>query len=328
MHSSMTALPMHCSLFLVFAAFAFGLTTRQGLAADAPSPEQLAFYEKEVRPLLEQHCFKCHGPGKAKGGLTLAGREALLKGGESGPAVDLEKPEESLLLQAVNFQGFEMPPAGKLPAEQIATLTKWVKLGVPMPAGIAAPVAAHKPPPVVNEETKNHWSFRPVKRPDVPAVKNAAWVVNPIDTFVLAQLETAGLEPNPPASPQQLVRRMHYDLLGLPPSPDRVAAFANDPSPAAYRALIDDLLESPHHGEHYARYWLDLVRYAETNSFERDNPKPFVWRYRDYVIDFFNSDKGYDQFVREQLAGDELDAVTKESIIATGYYRLGLWDDE
>lgn len=314
------------------AVLAAGLTFCAWLAAaaedPAPSPEHLEFYRAEVLPILEQHCLKCHGTGKVKGGLTLASRAAILQGGDSGPGVDLQKPDASLLLQAVNYQGFEMPPSGKLPAAQIAILTKWVKLGLPMPAGAAPPVVTHKSSPGVTDETKNHWSFRRVQRPTPPDVRNTSWVANPIDAFVLARLEAAGLEPNPPAPPPQLVRRVHYDLVGLPPEIAEVEAYVRDPSPAAYQALIDRLLDSPHHGEHYARYWLDLVRYAESNSFERDNPKPFVWRYRDYVIDFFNSRRGYDQFIREQLAGDELDEVTPETIIATGYYRLGLWDDE
>jgi mono/diheme cytochrome c family protein len=300
-----------------------------GYAADAtPAAEHLAFYESEVLPILTRHCYKCHGPGKAKGGLTLASRAAILKGGDSGPAVDLKTPSDSGLLQAVNYQGFEMPPAGKLPASQIATLTKWVELGLPMPAGDAPPVSEPAGAPRITDETKQHWSFRPVQRPEVPVVKNAAWVANPIDAFVLSKLEAAGLQPNPPAAPERLYRRVHYDLLGLPPSLEDVQRYAGHPSETAYRTLIQSLLDSPHHGEHYARYWLDLVRYAESNSFERDNPKPFVWRYRDYVIRFFNSGRPYDQFIREQLAGDELDDVTPETLIATGYYRLGLWDDE
>jgi hypothetical protein len=251
-----------------------------------------------------------------------------LRGGETGPAVDLAKPGASLLLQAVRYEGLEMPPSGKLPAAQVATLTKWVERGAPMPAGTGAPAPKAHAVPQVNEETKRHWSFRPVQRPAVPAVKQADWVANPIDAFILAKLEANGLTPNPAAPPRALLRRLHYDLLGLPPTPELVERFAANPTPVAYRALCDEWLGSVPHGEHYARYWLDLVRYAETNSFERDNPKPFVWRYRDYVIRAFAENKPYDRFIREQLAGDELDEVTPESIIATGYYRLGLWDDE
>lgn len=292
------------------------------------SAEQMDFYKKEVLPILEEHCYKCHGPGKSKGGLTLAGRVAILHGGDSGPAVDLKNNAESPLLQAINYQSSEMPPSGKLPAEKIATLTKWVELGLPMPAGEAPKAAAHHGPPQVTDETKNFWSFRKVVRPAVPTAKTPQWVVNPIDAFVLAKLEEHQLAPNPPADPQHLLRRVHYDLVGLPPTAEQAEAFEKAPTAAAYGAIVEDLLKSPQHGEHYARYWLDLVRYAESNSFERDNAKPFVWRYRDYVIQSFNSNKRYDQFVREQLAGDELDTVTPDSLIATGFYRLGLWDDE
>ncbi|HLK58952.1 MAG TPA: DUF1549 and DUF1553 domain-containing protein [Chthonomonadaceae bacterium] len=183
-------------------------------------------------------------------------------------------------------------------------------------------------PPQVNAETMNFWSFRPVKRPNIPAVKNTAWVKSPIDAFVLAKLEANGLQPAPPASRQVLIRRAYYDLIGLPPSPQDVQAFVADTAPNAWEKLIDRLLASPQYGERWGRHWLDLVRYAESNSFERDSPKPYVWRYRDYVIRSLNADKPYDQFIREQLAGDELEAVTPDTLIATGYYRLGQWDDE
>jgi len=314
------------SLIAVFSVV-FGLS---GLvhAAETPAPEGLKFYESEVLPILKQHCYKCHGEGKNKGGLSLAGRQGLLTGGDSGPAISTEKPAESALLDAINFRSFEMPPAGKLPPEQISILTKWVELGAPMPEGDAVPTPPHHAVPQVNDETKNHWSYRPVVRPEVPKVHKAEWVRNPIDAFILAKLEAADLSPNPPALAQPLIRRLHYDLLGLPPSLELAQRFEIDESEATYQAIIRTLLDSPHHGEHYARYWLDIVRYAESNSYERDNPKPFVWRYRDYVIDFFNSDKGYDQFIKEQLAGDELPKRSAQSLIATGYYRLGLWDDE
>lgn len=296
-------------------------------AAPTSSVEGLKYYEEQVQPLLKQHCGKCHLDGKSKGMLSLNGRKAVLLGGETGSAVNLDKPAESLLLQAVNYDGIEMPPSGKLPAESIAILTKWVEMGIPMPEGELAAPTAHGPPPV-NETTKNHWSFRRLVQPPVPPVSDPSWVVNPIDAFVLHQLEAKGLTANPPASTRELYRRVHYDLVGLPPTPEQVAEFEAAPTTEAYQELIESLLESPQHGEHWARYWLDLVRYAETNSYERDNAKPFVWRYRDYVIRAFNDNKPYDQFLKEQLAGDELDQVTPDSLIATGYYRLGLWDDE
>ncbi len=192
----------------------------------------------------------------------------------------------------------------------------------------AKPAARRAGPPPVDDEAKRFWSFQPLARPTPLAVRRTDWVSNPIDTFVLARLEAAGLAPAAPAGKTSLLRRIYFDLIGLPPTPDEVAAFLADSSTNAYEKVVDRLLTSPQYGEHWARHWLDVVRYAESNSFERDGAKPFVWRYRDYVIRSFNDDKPYDRFVREQLAGDELDTVTDETLIATGYYRLGPWDDE
>ncbi|MCH2116609.1 MAG: DUF1549 domain-containing protein, partial [Pirellulales bacterium] len=179
----------------------------------------------------------------------------------------------------------------------------------------------------------SHWAFQPVSSPTPPDVKQQKWVRNPIDRFILSRLESAGLTPAPPADRSALLRRAYYDLTGLPPSPEQVEAHltrvaANDSSGAAYEEMIDHLLNSPQYGERWGRHWLDLVRYAETDSYERDNPKPNAWKYRDYVIRSFNDDKPYDQFIREQLAGDEISERSYETVIATGYYRLGLWDDE
>ena len=299
-------------------------------AAGAFSAEELRFFSEEVQPVLEANCFKCHGTTTIKGELSLATRDAIIKGGESGAVVDLDDPSASLLLEAINYESYEMPPTGKMSPRDIATLTKWVKLGLPMPTEVEIAEEGHHSPEV-NEETKAFWSFQPVQRPKIPAVDDDDGRETPIDAFVLTKLQAAGLTPNPEADPCVLYRRLHYDLLGLPPDPAAVESFTQAYSAdadAAWSAAVDELLDSPHYGEHWAKYWLDLVRYAETNSFERDNPKPFVWRYRDYVIRSLNEDKPYDLFVREQLAGDELDDVTAETLIATGYYRLGLWDDE
>lgn len=293
------------------------------------SAESVTFFQNEVQPILKANCFACHGGDKkVKGGLRLTSREALLKGGNSGPAITLDNPEQSLLLQAVNYGELRMPPKGKLPQAQIATLTRWVKMGAPWPAAATNSTAKRHGPPPVDETAKQFWSFRPVQRPVLPAVRKTEWVRNPIDQFVLAKLEEAGLQPARLADKGELLRRVTYDLTGLPPLPAEVEAFLADRSPDAYERVVERLLASPHYGEHWARHWLDLVRYAESNSFERDAAKPNVWRYRDYVIRAFNEDKPYDQFIREQLAGDELDHVTAESLIATGYYRLGQWDDE
>jgi len=290
-----------------------------------PTAEQLAFFAEKIEPLLKLRCLKCHSGDVPKGSLALTSHDKLLAGGDSGPALDPANPAASLLLSAIRYDGLEMPPTGKLPDTEIDLLTKWIEQGAPMrPIKVAAVHGS----PQVNDETRAHWSFRPLVRPAVPQVQRADWVANPIDAFILAKLEQAGLAPSPPAAPRELYRRLHYDLLGLPPLPGNVEFFAADPTPQAYSKSIERGLESPQYGEHWARYWLDLVRYGESNSYERDNPKPFVWRYRDYVIDSFNADKPFDRFILEQLAGDELEEVTRETTIATGYYRLGLWDDE
>jgi len=178
------------------------------------------------------------------------------------------------------------------------------------------------------DDDEAHWSFQPVRRPAVPQVENAAWVTNPIDAFVLRRIEDEGLTPAPPAGKIELLRRACYDLTGLPPTPAEVDAFVADERPDAFDRVVEKLLASPRYGERWGRHWLDLVRFAETNSFERDSDKPFAWRYRDWVIRAFNEDKPYDRFVLEQIAGDELDEVTDDALIATGYYRLGFWDDE
>ena len=319
-----------CLGSLILIALTPVLPHRGSAFAEGASREedQLQVFRDEVLPILQQNCLKCHSGDEPEGGLKLTSRQAILAGGESGPALNSDDLAASLLIEAINYESFEMPPTGKLPPTSIDILTAWVKQGAPMPAGEIEVDSQDHGPPQVNEQTRNHWSFRPLQRPDVPVPADPQWGGNPIDAFVLARLESAGLSPSPPADRRTLIRRVHYDLLGLPPAPSDVEAFAADDSPHAYERLIETLLKSPRYGEQWARYWLDVVRYAESNSYERDNPKPFVWRYRDYVIDAFNKDKPYDQFIREQLAGDELHNASPETIIATGFYRLGLWDDE
>ena len=314
-------------------AIALLFTNRQAFAAGMDGTK---FFTTEVQPILEANCLKCHGGGeKIKGGLVMTDRDSLLKGGDTGSAVSVEKPKESLLLKAIGYTDadLQMPPKQKLPATEIAVLTKWVEMGSPMttiatsqPARVAT--SAKRIPPQVNAETMKFWSFQPVKRPALPEVARKDWIRTPIDNFVLAKLEANHLEPAPPASKTALLRRAYYDLTGLPPTPEDVERFLKDQSPDAYEKMVDQLLASPRYGERWARHWLDVVRFAETNSFERDGLKPNAWRFRDYVIEAFNKDKPYDQFVKEQIAGDESDHVTADGIIATGYYRLGIWDDE
>lgn len=301
-------------------------------ANSAATPEKLKFYETQVKPILKASCFSCHEGAGASGQLQLSSRTAILKGGSSGPGVLLDKPHESLIIKAVNNDGRNMPPTGKLPQAQIDILTKWVTMGLPMSAetktnGKGAAPVKHGPPPV-NAETMNFWSFRPVKRTAVPAVKAKAWVTNPIDAFILVRLEKSGLAPATTASKTTLLRRATYDLTGLPPTTQEVTAFLADKSSNAWEKVVDRLLASPRYGEQWGRHWLDLARFAETNSYERDSAKPNAWKYRDYVIQALNNDKPYSDFIMEQLAGDEMPGRNAERLIATGYYRLGIWDDE
>ncbi|MGL4419488.1 MAG: PSD1 and planctomycete cytochrome C domain-containing protein [Gemmataceae bacterium] len=320
----------------VFSLFAVILSTPLCAAAEPPfAANDVAFYEAEVQPLLKQHCLKCHGADekKLRGGLKLTNRAAVLRGGDNGPAVKLDKPSESLLLLAVLNQrpdgGEVMPPTGQLPAKEIAILTKWVKLKLPVPTTLLSDgdaIPSEEKPGIVTEASRNYWAYRPVVVPAVPKTKNAA--AHPIDALLLAKLEAKGLSFSPPAEKLALLRRAAYDLTGLPPSLQQVDAFLKDSSPDAFAKVVDELLASPRYGEKWGRHWLDVVRYGETNGYERDDAKPFAWKYRDYVIRSLNEDKPYTQFVREQLAGDELPKPTAETITATGFYRIGIWDDE
>lgn len=293
-----------------------------------PTPEAIRFFETRVRPVLANHCFACHGERAPQGGLSLMSRAGLLTGGKRGAALVPGSPEESLLIRAVRHEEahLQMPPAKQLTRQQVADLTQWVQMGAPWPDSL---FQKHKDAKTQHATRNTHWAFQPLKRVLPPKIQNPiSRIQNPIDAFILAQLQAKGLQPNPPASKQVLIRRVYYDLTGLPPSPEEVQAFIQDKRPDAYERLIDRLLASPHYGEKWGRHWLDLVRFAETNSYERDNPKPNAWRYRDYVIRAFNADKPFDRFIREQLAGDELPDRDNDSLIATGYYRLGIWDDE
>jgi hypothetical protein len=320
-------------LLLAAAILAPGMVSAEDKKVSKFTSEQIGFFEKEVQPVLENRCYKCHGDGKkVKGSLRLNSRANVLKGGVVGPAVSLENRDKSLVLQMISYKDDEhqMPPKGKLPQAEIDLLTRWVKMGIPWTPGAQAPggEAGAKETAAITAEDRAWWAYKPVKRPAVPAVKDGQWIKNPIDAFILSRLEKDGLRPAPPASKETLVRRAYYNLIGLPPTPAEVKAFQADNSPGAWEALIDRLLESRHYGEKWARHWLDLVRFAETHGYERDNNKAHAWRYRDYVIKSFNEDKPYDRFVMEQIAGDELENVDADSISATGFYRLGIWNDE
>jgi hypothetical protein len=297
-----------------------------------PTPEALEFFEKKVRPLLAENCYRCHGPKQQKGKLTLDSRGGLLRGGENGPAIVPGHPDKSLLVQAISYKNpkLRMPPRSRLSAEQIETLTAWIKMGAPWPnsPGVKQPVK--KAQEFDLKERSKHWSFQPIKAQPLPAVKRKDWVQSPIDAFILARLEAAGLSPAAPADKRTLLRRVTFDLIGLPPTPAEIDAFLADKSPEAFARVVDRLLASPHHGERWGRHWLDLVRYAETYGHEFDFDIPEAYRYRDYVIRAFNLDLPYDRFVTEHVAGDLLPKPRRhptegynESILGTGFFHLG-----
>ncbi len=266
------------------------------------------FFERKVRPLFVQHCYSCHAKGQKKGGLSLADRAGLLAGGESGAVVALEKPDESLLIAAVEHRGgTEMPPNGKLSDGEIAALRKWIQLGLPWPESAANKAGGIRTSGSITDEDRQFWSFQPVKDVAPPAVKNAAWPRRPLDQFVMAQLEANGLTPVGEADKRTFIRRATFDLIGLPPTPEDVAAFMADDSPLAHERLINRLLESPHYGERWARHWLDVARYGEDQAHTfQARMYPSGYRYRDWVVAAFNADLPYNQFVIEQIAGDLL----------------------
>ena len=301
------------------------------VAAPPANTEGNDLFENKVRPVLAENCYVCH-TNVESGGLRLDSREGLLKGGTSGPALVPGDPEKSLLIQAVRQVGdLKMPKGGKLKPAEIESLVEWVKLGAPWSATAkvtsAAPVRG-----TVTAEQRAFWSFQPLKQPATPAVKDRAWARTTLDRFILARLETEELKPMPPAERRVLIRRATLDLTGLPPSPEEVDAFVSDKSPNAFEKVVDRLLASPQYGERWGRHWLDVVRYAEDDVRGLD-PKdrgymPFngAYIYRDWVIKAFNADMPYNQFVKAQIAGDQLDEKQRaESIAGTAMLGQGPW---
>lgn len=310
----------------------------------APSAEALKFFEAKIRPILVESCHECHADKKHKGELRVDNLAYLLRGGETGPAIVPHKPDESLLMKAVMYADpdMEMPPDGRLPEDQIAALKQWIMMGAPWPeAEVASANLARKPGEFTSED-KDWWAFQPVKVPAIPVVKSSQLQVpmaakaNPIDAFVDAKLAESGLNGSEPATPEELIRRLTFDLTGLPPTPAEVADFIaateaekQHPNPGkttAYEALVDRLLASPRYGERWAQHWLDLVRYAESEGYRLDSYRPNAWPYRDYVIRSFNEDKPYDQFVREQIAGDEIAPKDPEVSIGTAFLRHTIYE--
>jgi hypothetical protein len=303
------------------------------LRAAGPGPDGVEFFEKKVRPLLVENCHRCHSTAtKQRGNLLLDSRAGLVKGGDNGPAVLPGDPEKSLLIKAIRYTDADlrMPPKSQLSGEQVADLTAWVRMGAPWPDNAGAGSSAVARTAFDLQERGKQWAFQPLRRGPVPAVKQTDWPRTPVDSFLLARLEAAGLAPAPPADRRTLLRRVTYDLTGLPPTPAEIDAFLADDSPEAYEKVVDRLLASPHYGERWARHWLDLVRFAETCGHEFDFELPEAYRYRDYVIRAFNNDLPYDRFVTEHIAGDLLPEPRRnpaegfnESIIGTGFWFLG-----
>lgn len=286
-------------------------------------PHAAAYFEQYIRPVLAENCVKCHGPAKQKGGLRLDTRDAMLQGGKTGPAVAPGKTAESLVIAAIRYHDLEMPPDAPLPEADISRLEQWVAAGAPWPEHAAALREATSK---ITAGDRAWWAFQPLAMPDVPAVEGDTWSRNPIDRFVYRRLREHDMEPAPQAGKAVLVRRLYFDLTGLPPSPEEIDRFVNDPAPDAWEHLVDRLLDDPRYGEHWARFWLDLVRYAESDGWNQDAYRPQIWRYRDYVVDAFNRDEPYPAFVRAQLAGDEIPEDNPAAITATGYLRLSIYE--
>ena len=293
-------------------------------AASARGEDHRKFFENEIRPLLSKHCFECHGEKKQKGGLRVDHISYLKTGGDTGPAIVPGDPDKSPLIEAIRQtnEDFKMPPRDKLSDAEVATLEKWVRLGAPWPADDQKVVATEGG---FTEEQRNYWFFKPLGNP-VPPEAGGAWAKNEIDRFIAAKHAELSLPPAPEADRQEFIRRATFDLHGLPPSPAEINAFLNDPSPSAHETLINRLLESPRYGERWAQHWLDLARYAESDGYNQDAYRPNVWPYRDWVIESLNTDKPYDRFVREQLAGDEIAPNDPKVLTATQYLRLPIYE--
>jgi hypothetical protein len=291
-------------------------------AGEDRSDQGLKQFRERIEPVLVERCYACHSSEakEVQGGLLLDSRESLRQGGDSGPALAPGKPRESLLVKALRHEeGFAMPPKQpKLPAAIIADFEKWIELGAPDPRD-GKPSEREE----WSHEARAHWAFQPVRRAPPVDTTDRSWPRTAVDAFVLQKLEERQWQPGRTASTRELVRRVTFDLTGLPPTPEAIEMFEKDTTPDAYERLVDRLLASPHFGEKAAQTWLDVVRYAETEGYEYDRHVPDAWRYRDYVIDSFNRDKPYDQFLREQIAGDEISPQDHEALTATIFFRLG-----
>ncbi len=330
---------------MVWRASLIGLALVGSVSLPGQSPEQTEFFEKKIRPVLAKNCQGCHNPKVKTSGLDLSSAAGFFAGTASGPLTNpltgKGKPADSLLLQVISYEGrLKMPPMGKMSADALADLAAWVNAGTPWPGydpSVAGP-APHASPtggPTIRkhgkglgERDRQYWAFQPIQAPTPPAVKNVTWVQSPVDRFILAALEAKNIRPSPPADKTTLLRRVTFDLTGLPPSEVEIAAFEADQAPGAFAKVVDRLLASPRYGERWGRHWLDVARYADSTGNDEDHRYPYAWRYRDYVIESFNNDLPYNQFIREQVAGDLLPSPNnggpnRRGIVATGFLALG-----
>ena len=285
--------------------------------AASPPPD----FQRDVLPILSQRCLQCHGEAVQMGNLDLRSPASMLKGGNKGLALVKGSAQQSLLYQRIVDKSMPMGDE-KLTEEEIGLIGAWIDSGASSDTSGTLEASKNEQP------VTRHWAFVPPQRPPVPQVNDDGWGRSPVDAFILQELEKRGIRPSPPADRRTLLRRVYLDLVGLPPTPQEVEGFLQDKSANAYGRAVEDLLSRPQYGERWARHWLDVVRYAETNGYERDGTKPHAWRYRDYVIDALNNDKPFDRFVTEHLAGDEIENSNAEAQIATTFLRLGTWDDE
>ncbi|MDB4607926.1 DUF1549 domain-containing protein, partial [bacterium] len=317
---------------IVLIANFFGVFLAVAVDTATPNAEQLEFFENKVRPLLADKCYRCHSAkaeekGKLKAGLLLDSRAGLLKGGDSGSALTPGDPSKSFLVEAVNYRNedMEMPPKGKLKEEQIKILTDWVKMGAPWPgADTTSEIAQAQPKEAYDWDRfrREHWSFKPVVKSDLPPVENRSWPRSPIDYYTLSKLEAKNLEPNAAAEKRILIRRAYLDLTGVPPTPEEVEEFLEDAAANAFEKVVDRLLASDHYGERWARHWLDVARYSDgLGGFGDNRALPDAWRYRDWVVNALNSDMPYNEFVSRQISGDVIDG--HPDPVATGFFVVG-----
>lgn len=313
------------TLMLAFLSALVG-TGQPTFASEKAKDQQERFFEMKIRPLLVEHCYKCHGRDKQNGELRLDRFDSLIAGGDSGPAIEPGNADASLLMEAVRWESYEMPPKYQLESHEIDLLARWIDQGAHWPRS-KQPLTTDGDEGLFSAEDRNWWPISPFAAARIPGVDAAIGeVLTPVDAFILSRLAEEGLTQAPPAERRILIRRLYFDMLGVPPAPEEIDRFENDPADDAYARLVDAVLDDPRYGQRWARHWLDIVRYAESDGYRQDAYRANAWRYRDYVIRSFNEDKPYRQFVIEQLAGDEVAPEDPDALIATGYLRHGAYE--